>query len=281
VSKALILQSFKIAADVTVGGDSTPILIAGPCVIESEGLVLQLAEKISHVASDTGMPFIFKASYDKANRTSHKSYRGPGLDKGLRILTRVKEEIGIPVLTDAHSVPEIEAAGEVVDVIQIPALLCRQTDLLQAAAKTGKCVNVKKGQFVAPGDVTNIIDKVVAAGGDRLMITERGTCFGYNRLVVDFTGLVGMRELGLPIIFDATHSVQTPGGLGDRSGGEGRYAPYLAWAAAAVGISGLFIEVHEDPSRALSDGPNMIPLDKLKPVLEKFLKISTIKPREL
>ncbi len=281
MSKALILQSFKIAADVTVGGDSTPILIAGPCVIESEGLVLQLAEKISHVASDTGMPFIFKASYDKANRTSHKSYRGPGLDKGLRILTRVKEEIGIPVLTDAHSVPEIEAAGEVVDVIQIPALLCRQTDLLQAAAKTGKCVNVKKGQFVAPGDVTNIIDKVVAAGGDRLMITERGTCFGYNRLVVDFTGLVGMRELGLPIIFDATHSVQTPGGLGDRSGGEGRYAPYLAWAAAAVGISGLFIEVHEDPSRALSDGPNMIPLDKLKPVLEKFLKISTIKPREL
>ena len=277
----MILQSFKIAADVTVGGDSTLILIAGPCVIESEELALRLAEKISHVASDTGMPFIFKASYDKANRTSHKSYRGPGLDDGLRILARVKEEIGVPVLTDAHSVPEIKAAGEVVDVIQIPALLCRQTDMLQAAAKTGKCVNVKKGQFLAPGDVVNIIDKVVAAGGDRLMITERGTCFGYNRLVVDFTGLVGMRELGLPVIFDATHSVQTPGGLGDRSGGEGRYAPYLAWAAAAVGVSGLFIEVHEDPSRALSDGPNMIPLDKLKPVLEKFLKISTIKPREL
>jgi len=277
----VILQNFKIAADVTVGGDSTPILIAGPCVIESEEMVLRHAEKISHVASEIGISFIFKASYDKANRTSHTSYRGPGLDEGLRILARVKEEIGVPVLTDAHSVSEIKAAGEVVDVIQIPALLCRQTDLLTAAAKTGKCVNVKKGQFMAPGDVVNIIDKVVAAGGDHLMITERGTSFGYNRLVVDFTSLVRMRELGLPIIFDATHSVQTPGGLGDRSGGEGRYAPYLAWAAAAVGVDGLFIEVHEDPSQALSDGPNMIPLEKLKSILVKFLQISSIKPQAL
>jgi len=269
-------RSFKIAADVTVGGDSVPVLIAGPCVMEGEGMVMRHAEEIRRIASEAGMPFVFKASYDKANRTSIASYRGPGLDEGLRILAGVREEVGVPVLTDAHSVAEIKAVAEVADVIQIPAFLCRQTDMLTAAAKTGKCINVKKGQFVAPDSARYIIEKIVSAGGDRLMITERGSCFGYNRLVVDYTGLVRMRDFGHPVIFDATHSVQTPGGLGDRSGGEGAYAPYLAWAAAAVGVSGLFVEVHENPAQALSDGPNMIPLGNLKPILERFLKISSI-----
>lgn len=238
-------------------------------------MVLRHAEAISRIATDVNMGLIFKASYDKANRTSVSSYRGPGLDEGLRILSRVRDEVGVAVTTDAHSVPEIEAAGEVVDVIQIPAFLCRQTDLLIAAAGTGRVVNVKKGQFLSPDDVKNIIEKVVSAGGNRIMITERGSSFGYNRLVVDFTGIVHMRGYGWPVIFDATHSVQIPGGLRDRSGGESRYAPYLSWAAAAVGVDGLFVEVHEDPAKALSDGPTMIPLDRLKPVLERFIKIAS------
>lgn len=266
----------QIAADVNIGGDFLPLLIAGPCVIENEDMALGHAETIGRIATEVGMPFIFKTSYDKANRTSHKSFRGPGLKDGLRILSRIRTELGIPVLTDAHSETEIHAAGEVVDIIQIPAFLCRQTDLLVAAAKTGKCVNIKKGQFLSPEDMRNVIAKVVDAGGEKIIITERGSCFGYNRLIVDFTGLIRMREYGFPIVFDATHSVQSPGGLGDRSGGEGRYAPYLAWAAAGVGVDGLFIETHENPSEALSDGPNMIPLDRLKPVLERFLEISNV-----
>lgn len=234
------------------------------------------AESICKIAADVGMPFIFKASYDKANRTSHSSYRGPGLEEGLRILSRVKEELNIPLLTDAHSVSEISKAAEIVDVIQIPAFLCRQTDLLEAAARTGKTVNVKKGQFISPSDVKNIIDKVTNAGGSRLIITERGSSFGYNRLVVDFTGIVKMRKLGAPVVFDATHSVQAPGGLGSSSGGDSSLAPYLAYAAAAVGVDGLFIEVHENPAQALSDGPNMIPLAELEQVLKRFKEISSL-----
>ena len=266
-------KAFSITPNVSIGGGK-PILIAGPCVIEDEGMTLRHAERIMQIAAEVGMPFVFKASYDKANRSSADSFRGPGLDEGLKILAKVKRELGLGVLTDAHSVAEMAAAGEVVDVVQVPAFLCRQTDLIIAAAKTGKVVNVKKGQFLAPDDVANIIAKVRGAGGERLFITERGTSFGYNRLVVDFAGIVRMREFGYPVIFDATHSIQTPGGLGDKSGGERRYAPFLAYAAAAVGVDGLFVEVHEDPDRALSDGPNMIPLEGLKGVLERFMEVS-------
>jgi 2-dehydro-3-deoxyphosphooctonate aldolase (KDO 8-P synthase) len=275
------IRSFKIASDVSIGGDFKPVLIAGPCVIEGEEMVMHHAKKISEIAQRLGMPYIFKASYDKANRSSYTSYRGSGIDKGLKILEKVKNTFGIPVLTDGHSVPEIQAAAEIVDIIQIPAFLCRQTDLLVAAAKTGICVNIKKGQFLAPDDMKNVIEKVKEAGGERITVTERGASFGYNRLVVDFTGLVRMRKFGCPIIFDATHSVQIPGGLGDRTGGESEYAAYLAWAAAAVGVDGLFIETHENPSQALSDGPNMIPLNKLEDVLKRFLNIFNFSGRGL
>ncbi|MDP8237763.1 MAG: 3-deoxy-8-phosphooctulonate synthase [Candidatus Hatepunaea meridiana] len=269
-------QSFEIVDGITIGDNNLPVLISGPCVIENEEMTLRHAEEISRICTDLSMPFIFKASYDKANRTSINSYRGPGLAEGLRILNRVKTEIGVPVLTDAHSVNEITTVSEVVDIVQIPAFLCRQTDLLIAAAKTGLPVNIKKGQFIAPEDIKPIIEKVVNSGGKRIMITERGSSFGYNKLVVDFTGIVQMRKFGFPVIFDATHSVQQPGGLGNSSGGDGKYAPYLAYAAAGVGIDGLFLEVHKNPSQALSDGPNMIPLDNLKSVLERFLRIASI-----
>ena len=252
------------------------MLFAGPCVIESEQMVVSLAEKIAMIARNLGMPFVFKASYDKANRTSLHSFRGPGLRKGLEILQRVKNEVGVPVIVDAHSVPEIEAAGKVVDVVQIPAFLCRQTDLLIAAAQTGKTVNIKKGQFLAPQDMSNVIAKLSESGCERILLTERGTSFGYNRLIVDFAGLVRLRELGMPVIFDATHAIQLPGGSGDVSGGEGQYARFLAWAAAAVGIDGLFVEVHENPDAALSDGPNMIPLSELEAVLSRFKAHSMI-----
>ena len=228
------------------------------------------AKQISSIADKLDIPFVFKASYDKANRTSLDSCRGPGLSKGLEILSRVQSEIGVPVITDAHSVAEIEAAGKVVNVIQIPAFLCRQTDLLVAAAQTGKTVNVKKGQFLAPQDMSNVIGKLTDSGCKRILLTERGTSFGYNRLTVDFAGMVKMRELGMPVVFDATHAIQLPGGSGNVSGGEGQYAKYLAWAAAAVGIDGLFVEVHENPSVALSDGPNMIKLSELEAILSKF-----------
>ena len=270
------VKQYDIAADIKIGGDSPPVLIAGPCVIESEEMVYRHAEAIGRIAQDIGISFVFKASYDKANRTSYKSYRGPGLKEGLRILANIRARFGIPIITDAHSVPEIETAGEIVDIIQIPAFLCRQTDMLTAAAKTGKVINVKKGQFIAPHDIGNIIEKITHAGGERIIITERGTCFGYNRLVVDFTGLVKMREFGFPVVFDATHSVQSPGGLGDQTGGDSKYAPHLAWAAAAVGVDGLFVEVHEDPTNALSDGPNMIPLKNFKSILQRFLKIASV-----
>lgn len=267
---------FDIAEGIHIGNGSPPVLFAGPCVIEDEDMALRHAEKIAAIARGVGIQFVFKASYDKANRTSGESYRGPGLDEGLRILARVREEIGVPVITDAHSVAEIKTTGEVVDVIQIPAFLCRQTDLLTAAARTGCAVNVKKGQFLAPDDVRHIIAKIHNAGCDRLMITERGSSFGYHKLVVDFTALVQMRDYGCPIVFDATHSVQSPGGMGGCSGGDRRLAPYLAWAAAAVGVDGLFVEAHEKPDEALSDGPNMLAINSLKPVIERFLKITSI-----
>lgn len=252
------------------------MIIAGPCVIESELMAMRHAESLVQKMHRLGAPFVFKASYDKANRTSSKSFRGLGIVNGLRTLRHVKDEFKLPVLTDVHSVEEIALAAQVVDIIQIPAFLCRQTDLLEAAAQSGRVVNIKKGQWVAPEDVGNIIAKVTEAGGERVMITERGTSFGYHRLVVDYTGLVKMRQFGWPVIFDATHSVQSPGGAGDRSGGDRSLAPYLAWAAAAVGVDGLFVETHEDPDNALSDGPNMLPLDEIEAVLRRFIKLNKL-----
>ncbi|MBT3232703.1 MAG: 3-deoxy-8-phosphooctulonate synthase [Calditrichaeota bacterium] len=271
-----VTKNIEIAEGIHIGGESPFVLFAGPCVIESESMVLSHATKISRIASRLNIPLIFKASYDKANRTSGSSFRGPGLGEGLRILEKVKREVGLPIITDAHTVSEISAAGEVVDVIQIPAFLCRQTDLLEAAAKTGKPVNVKKGQFMAPDDAANMIGKVTACGNSRVMLTERGVTFGYHQLVVDFAGVVKMRESGWPVIFDATHSVQNPGGVSGITGGEGQYAKYLAWAAAAIGIDGLFIEAHENPSQAKSDAANMIPLADLEPILARFKSISEI-----
>lgn len=272
-------NTVEITSDINIGGSAPIVLFSGPCVIEGEDMTLRHAEKINRIAEEVGMPFVFKASYDKANRSSYKSYRGPGIEEGLRILSLVKSEIGVPVITDAHSAEEMSAIGEVVDVVQIPAFLCRQTDLIQAAARTGCAVNIKKGQFIAPEDVANIVDKVKAAGSNRVMITERGSSFGYRRLVVDFTGIAKMREMGFPVVFDATHSVQIPGGMGEKSGGESHLAPSLAWAAAAVGIDGLFVEVHENPGKALSDGPNMIPLSRLGDVLKRFLSVADVTRR--
>lgn len=243
-------------------------------------MILRHAEYLVTLTSRLNIPFIFKSSYDKANRTSSRSFRGPGLDDGLEILARVKRQFGVAVLTDAHSVPEIKAAGEVVDVLQIPAFLCRQTDLLEAAARTGRTVNVKKGQWLAPDDVRFIIEKLTNAGGGRVIITERGSTFGYHQLVVDFTGIVKMRGIGWPVVFDATHSVQTPGSGNGSTGGDRRLAPYLAAAAAAVGVDGLFVETHEDPDRALSDGPNMIPLAILENTIRKFYAISKISSQD-
>jgi 2-dehydro-3-deoxyphosphooctonate aldolase (KDO 8-P synthase) len=260
----------------TIGGGQRLVLIGGPCAIESEKHALMTAERLASIAAEHGVPFIYKSSYDKANRSSVNSYRGPGLREGLRILRLVRESVGVPVLSDVHAVPEIEPAAEVLDVLQIPAFLCRQTDLVLAAARTGKPVNVKKGQFVAPRDMKNVIDKVVSSGNHQVMLTERGTSFGYNNLVVDMRGLADMRELGYPVVFDATHSVQLPGGAGDRSGGERKYVPALARAAVAFGVDALFMEMHEDPDRTLpdgrplSDGPNMLRIDDLPRLLEEL-----------
>ncbi len=268
--------SFEIAPGVRIGGGNPPILIAGPCVIEGLEMILRHVEFLVELTGKLGIPFIFKSSYDKANRTSGRSFRGPGLDGGMEIFARIKRDFGIPILTDAHSVAEVETVGELVDVVQIPAFLCRQTDLLEAAARTGKTVNIKKGQWLAPEDVPYLIEKVNNAGGERVVITERGTTFGYNRLIVDYAGIVKMRSAGWPVIFDATHSVQTPGSSGNKTGGDRTLAPYLAAAAAAVGIDGLFVETHEDPDNALSDGPNMIALASLEPALRKFIVISKL-----
>ena len=256
-------------------------LIAGPCVIESRDLVLQVAEQVSGICQGLGIDYVFKASFDKANRSSGKSYRGPGTDEGLKILQEVGESFGVPVLTDIHESHQAAAAAQAVDVLQIPAFLCRQTDLLEAAAQavagTTKVVNVKKGQFLAPWDMAQVVNKLTECGLDpasgRLWLTERGSSFGYNTLVVDYRGIPQMQALGCPVIFDATHAVQQPGGQGTTSGGQREFVAPLARAAVAVGVDGLFLEVHPNPEKALSDGPNMVPLHRLEALLRQLLAI--------
>jgi 2-dehydro-3-deoxyphosphooctonate aldolase (KDO 8-P synthase) len=248
-------------------------LIAGPCVIESEALCMEVGRVLKRLTSRLGLPLVFKASYDKANRTSGRAFRGPGLHEGLGILERVRTDLGVPVLTDVHAPAEAELAGKVVDVVQIPALLCRQTDLLVAAVKTGRIVNVKKGQFLAPEDMRWAVEKAEQAGGRRLLLTERGTTFGYHNLVVDFRAVPVMRSLGYPVVFDATHAVQLPGGAGNRSAGQREMAPVLARAALAAGADGIFFETHPEPDRALSDGPNMIPLGQVGALLRQWERI--------
>ncbi len=267
-------------AGVTIGGGAPLALIGGPCAIEDERHALMMAERLQRMTAAARVPFIYKSSYDKANRSSVHSYRGPGLKEGLRILARVKETSGLPVLSDVHDVSEVGPAAEVLDVLQVPAFLCRQTDLLLACGATRKPVNVKKGQFLAPRDMGNVVDKIRSTGNEAILLTERGTSFGYNNLVVDFRGLPIMRAFGCPVIFDATHSVQLPGGAGDRSGGERQYVQALARAAIAAGVDALFMEIHEDPDRTmpdgrpLSDGPNMLRLDDLPRLLDELAAIS-------
>lgn len=251
-------------------------LIAGPCAIESEKLCLRIAARMSKVSEGLGIPYVFKASYDKANRSSGSSFRGPGLEEGLRVLAKVRREVGVPVLTDVHTEAEVSAAAELVDILQIPAFLCRQTDLVQAAARTGKIVNIKKGQFLAPEDMGNVVKKATEGGGKRLLLTERGTTFGYHNLVADMRAIPIMRRLGYPVIFDATHSVQLPGGGGDRSSGQREFAPVLARSAIAAGANGLFIETHPEPDQALSDGPNMIPLSSMPRLLDQLVKLHSL-----
>lgn len=248
-------------------------LIAGPCVIESEKLCLQVAESLKKTCRKLGIFYVFKASYDKANRTSGKSFRGPGLDAGLRTLAAVRKKIGVPVLTDVHTEAQAIAAAEVADVLQIPAFLCRQTDLIEAAVGTGKIVNLKKGQFLSPKEMGQVVEKARSGGAKKILVTERGTTFGYNNLVADMRSIPIMRGFGFPVIFDATHSVQLPGGGGDKSAGQREFAPVLARCAIAAGANGLFIETHPQPDRALSDGPNMIPLAEMPRLLERLLKI--------
>lgn len=252
------------------------LLLAGPCVIENEELVMQVAKEVKEITDELGIDYYFKASFDKANRTSIHSFRGPGLEEGLRILKKVKDTYGLKIVTDIHEPYQAEIVAEVVDIIQIPAFLCRQTDLLVAAAKTGKLINVKKAQFLAPWDMKNVANKLEEAGNSNIMLCERGTSFGYNNLVVDMTAIIEMKKFGYPVIFDATHSVQKPGGKGNATGGNREYVEYLAKAAAAIGIDGLFMEVHPDPDSALSDGPNMIKLSELKSILERILEVHKV-----
>ena len=259
--------------NVSFGGANGFALIAGPCVIESRDHTLRHANAITKIARDAGVPIVFKSSFDKANRTSGAAFRGPGIDEGLAILAEVKDSLGVPVLTDVHEASQCAAVGEVVDCLQIPAFLCRQTDLLLAAAATGRVVNVKKGQFLAPEDTSNIVTKVQQAGNPNVMLTERGTSFGYRTLVVDFAGFPTMRSFGQPLIFDATHSVQRPGGAGTSTGGDRTKVPFLARAAVACGVDGLFMEVHEDPDQAPSDGPNMLRLEELSSVLAQLKRV--------
>jgi 2-dehydro-3-deoxyphosphooctonate aldolase (KDO 8-P synthase) len=248
-------------------------LIAGPCVIESEKLCARVAAFLKKAMAGLPVSFVFKASFDKANRSSRASFRGPGIDEGLAVLAKIRREFDLPVLTDVHTEEQVRAAAEVVDVLQIPAFLCRQTDLIEAAARSGRVVNIKKGQFLAPQDMAQVVKKAQAAGGAKIMVTERGTTFGYNNLVADMRSIPIMKGFGCPVIFDATHSVQLPGGAGDRSSGQREFVPVLARAAVAAGCDGLFIETHPDPDKALSDGPNMIPLREMPKVLKSLLAI--------
>ncbi len=254
-------------------GDGELVLVAGPCVLEDREMALSIAREVSSVCGRLGMPYVFKASFDKANRTSIHSFRGPGLEKGLQWLAEVRNSVGCPVLTDIHLPDQAERAAEAVDIIQIPAFLCRQTDLVVAAAATGRVVNIKKGQFLAPADMGQAVSKCLEAGNDKVILCERGSTFGYGQLVVDMRSLAIMRSLGYPVMFDATHSVQMPGAQGTSSGGDRRFVPVLARAAAAAGIDALFLEVHPDPDSAKSDGPNMVSLDSLENLLRKVLAV--------
>ena len=272
---AKTIKKIKVGK-IEIGGAAPLVLIAGPCVIESRAACMELAEELVGLARAQKIPFIFKASYDKANRTSHKSFRGPGLSKGLPILAEIKERFRVPILVDVHSEAEVPLAAQVGDILQLPAFLCRQTDLVLALGESGKVVNVKKWQFLAPADVRNIIGKIESTGNRRIILTERGASFGYNNLVADMRSLLVMKEFGYPIVFDATHSVQSPGGAGDHSGGDGRFAPYLARAAVATGCDGVFIETHLQPEKALSDRENAIPFKALKGLWRQLRAIDEI-----
>lgn len=260
----------------TVGGDQPFFLIAGPCVIESEGLVMDVASQMMELTTRLGIPYIFKASFDKANRSSSDSYRGPGIEQGLKILQKVKADLGVPVLTDVHEDTPIGEVADVVDVLQTPAFLCRQTNFIQRVAKSGKPVNIKKGQFLAPWDMQHVVNKAKSAGNDQIMVCERGVSFGYNNLVSDMRSLAIMAKTGCPVVFDATHSVQLPGGQGASSGGQREFVPTLARAAVAASVSGVFMETHPEPDQALSDGPNSWPLDQMGPLLESLKAIDGI-----
>ncbi len=265
-----------------VGLDRPFFLIAGPCVIEGEAMALDIARRMKAITSELGIPYIFKASYDKANRTSETGYRGLGIEEGLRILKKVRDEVGVPVLTDVHTAEEVPLVAAVVDVLQTPAFLCRQTDFIHACAVSGKPVNIKKGQFLAPGDMKNVVEKARAAARraglseDRFLVCERGASFGYGNLVSDMRSLAIMRETQAPVVFDATHSVQLPGGNGTSSGGQRQFVPVLARAAVAAGVAGLFMETHPNPAEAKSDGPNAVPLDLMKPLLESLVEIDRV-----
>jgi len=262
--------------NIKIGGNSPFILIAGPCVIENEKHALGHAKAIKKICEKVRIPFIFKSSYDKANRSSLSSYRGPGIDEGLQILAKIKKDVGVPILSDVHCRVELKKAQKVLDIIQIPAFLCRQTDFIIDVAKTNKIVNIKKGQFMAPWDIGNIIEKVTSTGNKNIIVTERGTIFGYNNLVSDLRSLEIMREFGYPVIYDATHSVQLPGGKGNASGGEREFVPGLSRAACAMGCDGLFLEVHQDPDKALCDGPNMITFETLESLLRDAKEIDKV-----
>ena len=264
---------------IAVGNRAPLAVIAGPCVIESKDAALRHAAALKQRADRAGVPYIFKSSYDKANRSSVSSFRGPGLEKGLEILAKVKDEIGVPILTDVHEIDQVTAVKEVADVLQIPAFLCRQTDFVLAVARSGRVVNVKKGQFLAPWDMRNVIEKILTTGNEQILVTERGASFGYNNLVSDMRSLVVLRELGYPVVFDATHSLQLPGGLGSASGGERKFIPALARAGVAVGVDALFMEVHEDPDRALSDGPNSLKLEDFESLLGTVKQLDALVKR--
>jgi 2-dehydro-3-deoxyphosphooctonate aldolase (KDO 8-P synthase) len=271
-------RPIRIAEGVEAGGGAPLLLIAGPDVVESEEHALKMARALAAIAQDREVPLVYKSSFDKANRTSVTSFRGPGLDEGLRVLSSVKEATGLPITTDFHTPDQASRVAEVVDLLQVPAFLCRQTDMLVAAAKTGRAVNVKKGQFVAAHDAGHIVEKLASTGNRDIMLTERGTTFGYNNLVVDFRSIPRMREFGVPVCFDATHSVQLPGGLGGASGGEREFIPVLARAAVAVGVDALFFEVHDDPDNAPCDGPNQIPLAEFPGLLDELLPLAGRRP---
>ncbi len=272
-----MVKEFKLNDEITFGDKETPfVLLSGPCALEGRDRVLRIAEGIKKITDKLGIPYVFKASYDKANRSSIDSYRGPGLEDGLELLSEVKERFDLPLLSDVHTVEQAEIAGEVLDIVQVPAFLSRQTDLVVAAGETDKIVNVKKGQFLAPWDIDQVVKKIESTGNERIILTERGASFGYNNLVVDMRSIPRMKETGYPVVFDATHSVQLPGGQGNKSGGEREYVPHLTRAACGVGIDALFMEVHDNPEVAKSDSSTMIPLDKLEDILKQALAIDEV-----